>query len=155
MKSLMIYTDRLKDGRQESISEEIPPSLMEIEEKELHFPDPINIKGKVYIANDHLVMQFDIATLARLPCMVCNEFFTLNISIKNFYQTIALTELSSPQFNFSSEIREAILLQIPQYAECHQGKCPERQIIASYLKNSSKPVVDSTNHFPFADLEKK
>lgn len=154
MKPLTIYTDRLKDGRQESVSEQIAPTLMEIEEKELSFPEPIVVKGKVYIANDHLVMHFDIATTARLPCMVCNDFFTLNISIKNFYQTVALSELSSPQFNFSPEIREAILLQIPQYAECHQGKCPERQIITRFLKNPSKPAVDSTNNFPFADLEK-
>ncbi len=154
MHPLTIYIDRLKDGRQETISEQISPTLMEIAEKELSFPDPIVIKGKVYIANDHLVMHFDIATTARVPCMVCNDFFTLALSIKNFYHTLALSELPSPQFNFWTEIREAILLQIPQYSECHQGKCPERKIITGFLKNSSKPAVDSTNNFPFADLEK-
>ncbi len=154
-----IYIDRLKSGHTTLIEETIPSDFLGVEEKDLQFTDPVKVKGETYLADDHLILHFKIETSATLPCSACNEKFKLPVIIDNFYHAEPIKELKTGVFDYKEALREAILLQVPPFAECHGGKCPERESIAKFLKPSEetegkkpekeKPVV----YFPFQDLD--
>lgn len=142
-----IYADRLKGGQVEKISFTAPSDFLEIKESDLSFPHPIAIQGEAYIAEDHLIVHLQAHTQAKIPCSVCNEPFTFQIDVPDFYHTIPLEELKSAIFDFSLLLREDILLQIPHFAECSKGKCPERSSLSKY---TIKEKHDE--QFPFSSL---
>jgi uncharacterized metal-binding protein YceD (DUF177 family) len=142
---LKIYVDRLKDGHTEKIQEELFSDFLAITEEELSFPLPVNVKGDAYLAEDHLVLRLKATTKAKLPCCMCNEDFLFSIEI-DFYHTVALDELKNPVFDYSLALRESILLQVPPFAECNGGQCPERPAVSKYLKSAPH------SQFPFSDL---
>lgn len=142
---LKIYVDRLKDGHTQKIEEELFSDFLEIAEEELSFPLPVTVKGDAYLAEDHLVLHLKAKTEAKLPCSICNEQFLFPIDI-DFYHTVALDELKNPIFDYSLTLRESILLQVPPFAECNAGQCPERPTVNKYLK------TDPHSQFPFSGL---
>jgi len=154
-KNLSIYVDRLKDGHTQKIEEEISSNFLDVKEEELSFPSPVSIQGKAYLADDELVLQFDIHTQFIMPCAICNEKISLPIEIKNFYHVEPIAEIKGHIFNFTELLREAILLQIPPFIECNNGKCPERKTLSRYIKKEEKAAPHSKKdhvHYPFADL---
>ncbi len=157
MEKFKIYIDRLKNGHVEKFKETVEPGFLEINESELSFPDSVQVSGEAYLADDHLVAHLSICTSARLPCSICNKPVHIPISIQNAYSTISLEEVRSAIYDLTNEIRETTLLQIPLFAECNNGKCPDRDQIKKFLHEKPNaehnpgqfPVV----HFPFADLD--
>ncbi len=155
MEQLKIYIDRFKDDHKELLKEKLSPALFDIEDKDLHFPSPIEIEAEVYLANDHLVIHFDIETTATLPCSICNQPAHYPVSIKNLYLTKPLSEIQGVIYDLTDEVRESILLQIPPFAECNTGQCPERESVKKYFKPTTAPQQKGdTPHFPFADLDR-
>ena len=157
MEKFKIYIDRLKNGHVEKFNETAPPTLLNIEEDELAFHEDIQVNGEAYLADDHLVAHFSIETSAFLPCSICNEPVRLPIVIKDAYSTLPLTEVHSAICDLTDEIRETILLQVPLFAECNEGKCPEREEIKKFFNPNSQSKEEEGNpphqvHFPFADL---
>lgn len=150
IKEIKIYVDRLKDGHTEQVNELLDPSVLDIQEQELSFSRAVEVTGEAYLAEDHLVFHFQIAAAADIPCAICNETFSYPLSV-DCYHTEQLEELKSSVFNGTEAIREAILLQVPPFAECHEGKCPERKNISKFLK---KEVEKPEPHvqFPFSNL---
>lgn len=154
-KDFIIYVDRLKDGQTLKIEENSSPAFLDIHEEELSFPSPVAIRGKAYLAEDHLVLQLDIRTEFVMPCSICNEKVTVPVEIKNFYHVEPLAEIPSHIFDYTELLREDILLQVPPFIECRGGKCPERGNISPYLKKEEKSPTAAKNdhvHYPFADL---
>jgi uncharacterized metal-binding protein YceD (DUF177 family) len=147
---LIIYTDQLKknypDSLEESILLKVEPDFLDISEKNLSFESAVNIRGKAYVTNEYLLITLSISTEVKLPCIICNEPFFYPIEVKRFHQSVALENLPSSIYDYSSLVREEILLNLPPFAECHAGRCPERQHLTSYLKNSA------IKQNPFADL---
>lgn len=142
-----IFVDRLKDGKVEKISTQLNPEFLSVNEKDLSFREPIAFSAEAYLAIDHLIFQFSALTQVSLPCAICNEMIPLPLEVKNTYHSFPLAELPTAIFDSTDLVRETILLQIPQFAECKNGKCPERESIKKFLKSSP-----STAHFPFAEL---
>jgi uncharacterized metal-binding protein YceD (DUF177 family) len=154
MEKLKIYIDRLKDGQTLKIEETLPPDFLEIQEEELAFEDPIHIRGEAYLADEHLIIHLDIETSAHLPCSICNDAVSIPIAIKNIYLTEPLSEIKNSIFDLAEQVRETILLHTPLFAECNEGKCPERENIKKFLKtNSTSSSPTEITHFPFADLK--
>ncbi len=151
-KNFVIYIDRLKDGQTYAIDEESPSDFLDISENELSFPSPVMIRGKAYLADDHLVLQLDIRTQFSMPCSICNGTTTLPIEIKNFYHIEPVEEITSHIFDYTELLREDILLQIPTFVECHNGHCPERKDVNTYLKKKTPSPQKEQVHYPFADL---
>ncbi len=157
MEKLKIYIDRLKNGHVEKFKETVEPGFLGIIEEELNFPENVEVSGEVYLADDHLVAHLSICTSAKLPCSICNTPVCIPITIQNAYSTVLLEEVRSATYDLTNEIRETTLLQAPLFAECNNGKCPERDQIKKFLHSESdaqqsleqSPVV----HFPFADLD--
>ena len=139
-----IYIDRLYDEKIEKIEETLSPDFMEVDEKDLQFPSPVKINGKAYIADQHLILHLNITTDIRIPCSICNKPVKTLIQIEQLYHTEELTQIKNQIYDYSSPLREGILLEVPSYVEC-EGKCPHRGEMKKY-------VSEGTKQFPFADL---
>ena len=149
-----IYVDQLKHGQVEKIEEMFTPDFLEIKEKDLAFEDPVFVKGEAYIAEQDLILHLDISTQGRLPCSICNEPVKVDVELKGFYHTVPLGEIKGGVFSMLDTLREAIVLETPTFAECHQGKCPQRKDLEKYFKKESpsKDQGDDTYH-PFEGLK--
>ena len=149
-----IYVGRLQTGKEEAIAEELAPDFIEVDEENLSFPEKISLQGKTYLAEDELVMQIDAQTVCKVPCSVCNEEVAVPVKVDNFYHVQPIKEIKGAVFDYSALLREAILLDSPDFVECHNGTCPERKGMESYLStgNTEEKPADDGYH-PFSDLE--
>jgi uncharacterized metal-binding protein YceD (DUF177 family) len=154
MENLKIYIDRLKDGQAQKIEETLAPDFLDVKEEELFFETPVQVRGEVYLADDHLVIHLDMETSATMPCSICNSAISIPIVVKNSYHTEPLKEIKSATYDVAERVRETILLQTPLFTECNGGKCPEREHLKKFLKPDEKPSdPGDIVHFPFADLK--
>ena len=154
MENLKIYIDRLQNDHSIEIKETLQPSFLDVNDDELLFEDPIQLKAEAYLADDHLVIQLNIETSAYLPCSICNDSVATPICAKNIFITVPLAEIKGATYDLTDQVRETILLQTPLFTECHQGKCPERELIKKFLKSEEKASkLGEDINFPFADLK--
>lgn len=151
----LIYIDRLKQGKEEIIEKTLSPDFIGVEEKYLHFNDEVSVSGKAYLADQHLIIQLKARTFATLPCSVCNQDVKIKIEVLDFRQVEDIEDIKSHVYNFSSALRESILLSVPPFAEC-EGSCPERKNMSQFLKKPRKTEKEIPSaegqHFPFANL---
>ncbi len=152
-----VFTDQLKDGKSLPIKETLEPKELDLVGLEPVFSAPIVVEGTSYLAEDHLVIQLDIASSVILPCCICNAPVNLPLVLENVYITKSLEDVSSGKAYFSDDIREAILLETPVFIECNEGSCPERIQIQNYLKQSPSKADQSQEniHYPFDHLEEQ
>ncbi len=153
--NFIIYIYRLKDGQIFNLHEECPSQFLDVQEDELAFLSPVKIDGKAYLTKDHLVLQLHIAVQFVMPCSICNEKISIPMEVKSFYHVEPLENMKSPLFNYREILREAILLQLPAFAECQNGQCPEREALTPFLKKEAKKGVSTKKdpiYYPFADL---
>jgi uncharacterized metal-binding protein YceD (DUF177 family) len=149
-----IYVEQLRKGQVEKLDETFPSDFLDVHEQELKFPGPVKLKGEAYLANEDLVLHFDVSYRVELPCRICNQPVQQDVEIRGHYHHVPLEEIKGAIFNFSDALREIILLEIPQFAECKEGSCPERKAIAQYLKEpSSEKEEEEEGYQPFADLK--
>lgn len=155
MDQFKIYVNRLNNGQTHEHEESLSSDFLDVRENFLKFQENIRISGSTYLADDHLVSHLCIDAIATIPCSICNEPVRIPIAIKDLYLSTPLTEIKGAIYDLSDEIRESILLQVPQFAECQQGKCPQRSHIEQFLgkkpKDEKKSDSDSI-HFPFSEL---
>ena len=102
---LKIYIDRLSDGRTEKIEETLLPDLMDVHEEDLQFPSLINIEGKAYIADQHLILNLSITTDIRIPCSICNTPVKTLIQIEQLYHTEELSKIKTQIYDYTSPLR--------------------------------------------------
>lgn len=151
-----VYVEQLRDGHDKHIDERLSPDFLEINEPDLIFKEPIELKGKAYLAEQELILNWDIRTVALVPCSICNDPVSIEIEISNFYYSEPLEEIKTGIYNFKELLRETILLEVTSFAECNGGKCPNRQEMAKYLKEpTDKAADDEEGYQPFADLDWK
>lgn len=148
---LKIFIERLKNGETEKIHETFSPSFINIQdEKDISFSNDISIVGKAYLADDHLVIDLKIKATISMPCCICNETIELSIHIDDFTDAQEISTIKSLVYDYTEEVRSALLLKLPQFVECNQGNCSQRKEIQKYLtKNDPKKV-----HSPFAEMLK-
>jgi len=144
---LRIYIEPLREGVKEKIDLSVDASFLDIQEEDLLFKAPVQISGEVYTTGDHLILHLSCSTEVQFKCSICNDFFTLPLAAVEIYATEVLEELDSAVYDYSPLLREELLLQLPPFAECHGGKCPERAILSTYLKSK-----ESAENHPFSQL---
>jgi uncharacterized metal-binding protein YceD (DUF177 family) len=155
MEQLKVYIDRLKGGDKEKVSLTLSSLILDVKEEELTFPEDVQVTGEIYLADDHLIGHLNAQTTALMPCAICNNITKVLIHIKDEYITVPLAEVRSAIYDLTPDVREILLLQVPQFVECHDGNCPERETLKNYLSKpaSEKPKTEAQPvHFPFADL---
>jgi uncharacterized metal-binding protein YceD (DUF177 family) len=148
-----IYVDQLREGKVEDINRNFSPEILECLEKELKFEKNIEVTGEAYVAEDELILHLNLQTEATLPCAICNNLFVLPISVEDLYFAQPIDEIKSHIFDMRDWVRENILLEVPQFAECSEGHCPERKDIDKYLKKPEDSNSGISEGFkPFKDL---
>jgi uncharacterized metal-binding protein YceD (DUF177 family) len=151
-----IYIDRIKDGEDLELNEQVPPTFLAIDETDLVFAKPISIIGTVGIAGDQLVLQLQAHTEASLPCSICNDSVKFPVAIQDFYHMEQLSDIKYRIFDYSEPLRETILLNVPHFIECNDGNCPDRKMIGKYLSGSTQNGVEKDktpeSHYPFMNL---
>jgi uncharacterized metal-binding protein YceD (DUF177 family) len=152
--SFKIYVDQLREGQEKIIHESFSPDFLDIHERDLAFTKPVNVKGKAYIAEDELILQWTIDAKALIPCSICNQQVEVPIQLNQLYYAEPLANIKGGIFNFKEALRETILLEIPSFVEC-KGSCPQRQELGKYLKPSTDDRSDEEGYQPFADLDWK
>jgi len=143
-----IYTDRLYSGDNEKIQVEANPQFLAVKDKDIIFPDTVFIQGEAYFAENQLIIRLTLKTKVSLPCLMCNEWVTTSLEVDDFYHVESLENIRDGFFDFSENVREALLIQAPKYIECHQGVCPTRNIYGKFLKQPESKT------FPFSNLDK-
>jgi len=145
-----IYVDRLQNGEVEQISERISPDFLELAERDLRFEKDIALGAEAYLAEDTLILHLNIEAIAEMPCAICNRMTNEPIRLKGLYHTVPLASIKSAVYDYRDSLREAILLEVPAVAECHEGSCPERKEIGKYFRSPSKKEDE---YHPFENLE--
>ena len=150
-----IFVEQLREGHTEEIAEVFAPEFLDVQEKELVLDQPVKVNGQVYLADEMLVLHLDIATQAMLPCSVCNEPVSLDLSVKGFYHAVPLSEIKGGIYDLREILRETILLEVPLLAECRQGNCPKRKAMKKFLKKEGSPGSgdEGEGYRPFANLD--
>jgi len=151
-KDFQIFIDRLKDGQTLTIEEKCNPTFLDVHEEGLKFTSPVQIKGRAYLTTDHLILHLSASTEVSTPCLICNEFFTMPITINDFTHAEPIADIVNHIFDFTELLRETILLEVPAFAECNQGSCPERATVANYLKTVQNTKSTEPVHYPFNNL---
>lgn len=141
---LVIYVDRLADGEVEKFEGTISSAFLGTDPG---FQDTVSLSGEAYVAQDHLILKLQAKTAAKLPCSICNELTEVPLELTDFYHAEPLESIGS-SFDFSNLLREDLLLQLPQFAEC-EGNCPEREKLKKFL---NKPATVDSSQFPFSSL---
>lgn len=147
-----IYVEQLRDGREEKIDEQFSSDFLEVDEPHLRLKEPIHLTGLACVADTELLLRWQVSTAAQLTCSICNEWVTVPIVIKEFCESIPLEEIPSGVYHFKELLREAILLEIPPFVECHGGCCPKREEYRRYFKEESGMPNEQAHH-PFADFD--
>lgn len=147
-----LFVDRLRGGNTEEIKGDFSPDFLGVHEEDLVFDNKVKVKGEVYLTDDSLVIRVDITTVATMPCAICNKKTAVPIEVRGFYHIVPLSEIKGAVYNMQEALREAILLEIPQFAEC-EGKCPRREEIAKYMKDAAADTGMNGDFHPFADLK--
>lgn len=149
MSLLTIHVEQLEEGKHDLIDLSLPPDFLDVSEEELAFKSPVTVKGKASVITGHLILELSVATEAEMPCSICNKNILVTLANPQISHTIPLIELPSTLFDYTELLREEILVLVPQFAECKEGKCPERGSLNKYM---GKQESDPNQHFPFADL---
>lgn len=151
-----IFVEQLRGGHERKFNEKLSPDFLDINEEDLAFNKDIELEGVAYLADDELILHWDIRAEALVACTICNDKVPVEIHIQNFYHSEPLSEIKTGIYNFKDLLRDTILLEVPHFAECNGGKCSKRKDIAKYLKNRSEEESDQDEGYqPFADLDLK
>jgi len=134
--AFLIYVDRLRDGQTESIDFQVAPEFLEIDENNLRFNHPVQFAGHAYLAQQELILNLEVRTLAQMPCRICNEWTDLPVHVPNLLHVEPTQELKRGYVDLRPILREALLLQLPHTVECSNGDCPKREEIQPYLRNT-------------------
>ncbi len=142
-----IYTARLREGKEERFSGEVSPDFLQLSEDELTCEAPVFFEGAASVVGKEILLKLSAKTEVKMPCSVCNEWVTVPLIFTDFYYDQPLAEVRSGVFDFREVLREELVAQIPQFAECNGGRCSKRKEIENYTKKKEK------GQNPFADLE--
>lgn len=146
-----ISINSLQSGKTDRFEGKLDPSFLGIQEPELQFIDPVLVRGKAYIVDDFLMIHLSAKTFATMPCASCNQMKKMEILLENFRINESLDSFSG-DYDFREALKEALLLELPQYLECEEGSCPEKKNLKPFIKKRSKDENKASIHYPFSQL---
>lgn len=154
--SFKIYVDRLNGGKVERIQERLPPDFLEQKSEELAYNKEVSVEGEAYIADGELIIHLNIETTVELPCKICNSRVELPVNLTGIYIVEPVQSIKSGIYSFKNRLREAILLEAPNYVECSNGRCPERSEQERYFAEGEakekRGREKEDGYHPFAGL---
>ncbi len=150
---LIIFIDRLHQGKEERLQATLPPDCMELDDPDLQFRSPLAVNLRAYLADNQLILHLNIATEINARCAICNQLTTKALHLPSLTEVVPLASIKGNRYDCSPLVREVVLLEVPHYVEC-KGNCLQRAKIAHYLteKDSNCPPSQEDMQFPFSDL---
>lgn len=116
----------------------------------IRFGDPLHAKIQADIAGEDIFIKGSVSTAVGMTCARCLENFRQNLSLQ-FQQTF---ETKEEIIDLTSDIREAVLLDLPMRALCRkdcQGLC----YVCGINKNRTQCDCTSSSVDPRWDVLKK
>lgn len=147
-----IHVEQLRHGITEKIHEEFTPEFIDVHEEGLDFQDPVFVEGEAYIAEHELILCLNVSTFAMVPCSGCNEPVKVEVQIPKLYAAEPLENVKSGIFSMDALIREAIVLEAPQFVKCGQTVCLKQKEIEKYFHHAASPE-DEDHYRPFEGLK--
>jgi uncharacterized metal-binding protein YceD (DUF177 family) len=144
---LLVYIERLREGKVELIEEKIDPARLDIAEEDFICKEPIEMKAEVYLVDTWLIVKMSFTTQVTLSCSFCNEPFVFPIEVKDEQYEESLEEIKDSVLDLLPLIREALFLEIPFYPQCGNTVCRNRDEIEKYLKKEESKGDEY--HLPF------
>jgi uncharacterized protein len=96
-----------------------PPAIMELDEPDVRFPHEIAYDFLAQIQGNALLVTGALRTTATLRCSRCLAVFDLALQVGQF---VFHQDLHGEDFvDLTANIREDIILELPQRALCRQG----------------------------------
>src|SRR5262245_26778924 len=135
---LLVYIERLREGKVEWIEEKIDPVRLDIQEEGLICKEPIDVTAEVYLVDTWLIVKMSFSACVMLSCSFCNEPFVFPIEVKDVQFEETLEEIHGAVFDLLPLIREALLLEIPFYPQCGHTVCRNRNEVEKYLKKKDE-----------------
>ncbi|MCB1112632.1 MAG: hypothetical protein H7A37_01885 [Chlamydiales bacterium] len=153
----LIYVEQLRNGHTEVVDVVFPAEILGQCDEDLRFVDQVKVAGEAYLAEQELILHFDVHAQGEIPCAICNADVVVPINLKGFYHAEPLEEVKTGTYNFIPVLREALILEAPRFVECND-KCTERESVSKYLKEAGSANGDKMQddgYQPFADLDLK
>ncbi len=102
-----------------------PASILDLNESVVRFPDEIHYELHAQLQGNALLVTGQLATVATAQCSRCLQPFQMPLRVGEF---VVHQELHGEDFvDLTANIREDIILQLPQRALCDadcKGLCP-------------------------------
>lgn len=102
-----------------------PPSIIEVDEPDVHFEQDIEYDFHAQIQSGALLVVGKVRTPVTLRCSRCLQIFRMPLQVKQF---VFHQELKGEDFvDLTENLREDIILELPQRALCRpdcRGLCP-------------------------------
>jgi uncharacterized protein len=109
----------------ETLQGDDPPSIMEVENEDLAFEQPVQYDFFAQLQGHALLVTGKLRTSARLRCSRCLQTFWQRLVVGQF---VFHQELQGEDFvDLTPQMREDIILELPQRALCQpdcKGLCP-------------------------------
>jgi len=127
---------------------EAPASFMDLKKEDpLHYEGKVNVKGKIDYNPDTLHLHLTLQATANVPCIICQNPVKVEVEVRDVHHVEMLDEVKGLELDFADFVRDTLLLETPQRAEC-LGKCPEREVLKEHFAKE-----DSVKKSPFDGLE--
>jgi uncharacterized metal-binding protein YceD (DUF177 family) len=145
-----IYVDRISNEKEELINESFSPDFLSVKEEDLRFKKELTVEGRAYLVDKELLLELDVRATVEKPCAVCNKWGELEVALSPLIHAEPLSSARSGIFDFSTLLREELLLQIPRFWKCNNGHCPQEEGLSKYFAKKGKKNFQEN---PFANID--
>jgi len=145
--TLCIQIDTLRCGDQIQLDEKVNASFLCLDEcDELKAVSEITVCGKFYRVDRWIGIDARVSVVFCLPCALCNESFECAIELPQWVHEEEIAQLSKGQWDVREPLREAILVEVPFFAQCGGSKCGNFGSIQQFVRSEDGET-------PFKDLD--
>ncbi len=152
---MKVNVKRIPDGGEELHGEE-SAAVMELQEEDVAFEDPVRYSLHAQIQNNALLVTGTLTTPATLRCSRCLKLFRQPLRVAQF---VFHQELTGEDFvDLTANIREDIILELPQRALCEEackGLCPTCGADLNVKRCQCQPVRGSLEWHALDSLKLK
>jgi uncharacterized metal-binding protein YceD (DUF177 family) len=146
---LCFFYEQLKEGESSCFEHEIDSSFLDLEnDKELRPISSVFVKGKIWKMADWLFVEAYVKASFETTCSYCSDLFHLPIELQPWKHEVCIDDIKEAFLDLREPLREAILLEIPYFAQCDGTTCKNINEVKKYLMKGEKEQFQQ----PFKDL---
>lgn len=122
------------DGEETLFEETLSPVFLELPPSDDLVPvSDVDVQGRVYKADEWVVVEGSVEASLSLPCATCNDRTEFRVSISPWELNLPVHEVKHGVLDLTGALREAILLEVPFVIKCGGEECRNRESVSRYL----------------------